>query len=469
MKLVQSFIGCVLFVAAGATQAAAETAARAPDRIVTVRLANGLKLAMAPDSLATTVDVTLWFPAASRDERAGRTGLTHLFDGLLFAGTASHPSGDQSRMIESEAGTITAFSSSDFACAGENVAPGSLEMALRLEADRMQHLSLTPETFAAARVALGRERSASAARSAAGAGLRRLYAVAFPGHPYGRPAEGLEGDLDRLALTDAQSWWNARYGPDGTWLVLSGAFNPDSAEALVRRTLGAVPRRVLPRPEAPAPAPQSAERRGSGHIASSLPLLLVGWRTPSVRDGDAPALEALERLLTHREPSRLQRQLLADSVGVISVAGGMDLRRDAGMFYVIANVSPAADTAQVERAVIEAVESIGRDAIAPAVALSAIQQTETETLFGWQTPQGLGHALGLAACFEGDVNAATAKFEAVRKLTPEALHETAARAFVPAHRTIVWMWPGAPETAAPPEPPARRTTPKGAHAKRGRS
>ena len=450
----------------GMVPAAAAGPGGYPGPVRVSRLPNGLRVVMAPDSLSNTVDVALWFPAGSRLERPGRTGLTHLFDGLIFAGTASHPSGEQQRLIQREGGTLGALSSADYACVENNVAPFSLELVLRLEADRMAHLALNAQSFEADRGALRNERERSVARGDVGQGMRRLYDVAFAGHPYRRPAEGVEADLDRLTLADAQAWWHDHYGPDGTWLVLAGRFNPDSAEAIVRRTLAAVPRRLATRTEpAPLTAP-AGPRRAVGETTSPIPVLVVGWRTPSARDSSAALLDAINRWLTHRKPSRLERALLTDSTDCLAVSAGLDLRRDAGLFYVAVAVRPGADSARVEAAVIDAVESLGKGGFSDTDARTAARQVEVETLFGWQTSQGLGTAIGESAVVVGDVTAAEARLARVREITAAELNETARNVFDARHRAVVWIQNGPPKT--PPPAPARRSPQPASGSKGGR-
>ena len=472
-RCTSGMLGALLgaMLALTSSSGAAETPAGYPAAVRTVRLANGLRVALAPDTMASTVDVSLWFPAGSRYERTGRSGLTHLFDGLLFAGTRAHPSGDQQRLIQREGGSLTAASSADYAVVENNVAPSSLRLALELEADRMAYLSITPQTFEAARAGMRNERARSAARGDLGRGVRRLYSVAFAGHPYHRPAEGTEEDLDHLTLLDAQNWWRDHYGPAGTWLVLAGRFDPDSAMSLVKRTLGTIPARGAARAEPPAPPPITV-RRALGRVTSPIPVLVVGWRTPSVSDASASAIEALDRWLTAHKPSRLEAELVTDSSACLALNAGLDLRRDAGLLYVAVAVRPEADSAAVEQLVIDTVERLGTRSPDQEEMRSLARQAAVETLFGWQTSQGVGEAVGNSAIVEGDVNAAAARLVRGGRLTSAEFGEVAHRILNAQNRVVVWMRPGPtpspPGRGAAPAPNARRSITLGPRAKGGR-
>jgi zinc protease len=440
--------------ASAATGAAAKTGG--PRTSV---LANGMHVVIAPDSSAATVDVSLWFPAGSRDERAGKTGVTQVVNGLLFAGSRNYPPGEHQRLIDREGGTSGVFALADFASVNETVPPASLELALRLEADRMGAANLDAPSLEAVRAAIERSRRDPSTRSGVALGVRKLYETAFQGHSYRWPAAGLDADLAKLTLEDARTWWRDRYGPDGTWLVISGRCDPDSAEALARRTLGAVPKRGVARAAVPPPAAQTAARRSRGTLEGAGRVLLVGWRTSGARSADAAAMNVLDALLTHRRPSRIEGALIADSSRFLAVQAGFDQRRDAGLLFVAVLTDVDSDSLQLERDVIRAVEQ-GAAAASDDDLDGALRQNQVESLFAWQTPAGAGSAMGRAAMLTGSPSAAAA-LESARRLTPEALRQSAARQLTAGHRTVVWMLPGSPPGAASGAPDAASGARKG--------
>ena len=448
----------------------AHSALPAPHVERSFQLGNGLRVALAPDPAATTVDVSLWFPAGSRYERAGQSGLTHMFDGLLFAGTPKHPVGEHQRLIQRAGGVATAFSSPDFACAEDNVPPAALGLALELEADRMEHLALDARSFEAARIALGQEHRTSAERSPLGRSLRQLYGVAFAGHPYRWPIQGMESDLAHMTLPLVQAWWRGHYGPSGTLLTIAGQIDADSAEAAVRRAFGSLPaRRAVARAE-PAPPPrQIVERRVSGKVEAQVPLLLLGWRTAAQASADGIALEMLDRVLSQGSKSRIQGALVSDSSACLDVETGLDLRRDGGIYYVVAAVRPGMDSTEAEREILEGFDRVIRDPVSRADLDGAIRKTQLDALLGWQSSAGAGRSLGMSACIEGDFNADTRRLDATQALTPEALQDVVERTFTESHRSVLWLNPA---PAAPPGKPAakpgtRRAPPRTPATKKG--
>jgi len=430
-----------------------------PRVVRTFQLANGLRVALAPDTGAATVDVALWFPSGTRYERSGQSGLTHLFDGLLFAGTTRRPSGEHYHLIQREGGSVTAFSAPDFACVDDNVPPEALELALGLEADRMAHLALTAKSLAAAIAALRREHQSSDEQSPLGQSLRRLYATAFAGHPYRLPAQGVESDLSRLTLPVVQAWWRDHYGPSGTCLTVCGQFQPDSAEAMVRRAFGPIPARGAARVEPAPPARQILERRASATVVAQVPVLVIGWRTASEGDPDARALEVLDRLLSHGEGSWLERALVTDSSACLALESGLDLRRDGGMYYLVTAIRPGVDSTEAEREVLDRFDRLIQNPVAAADVGGAIKQTELDALLGWQTSQGWGRSLGTSRSVEGDFAGGSRRLDQVRALMPQQIRDAAEHTFTEGHRTVVWASPVAQAAKAAAPAPRPRSTP----------
>ena len=434
----------------------------------TFQLANGLQVALAPDSFATTVDVALWFPAGSRHEATRFTGLTHLMDGLLFAGTPGHPSGDQRRLIQREGGAVNAFSTPDYACADDNVPPAALDLALRLEADRMQHLEITDRTLAAVKGALAQEHATSQGASPLGQAMRRLYGVAFAGHTYRFPVQGNSEDLARLTLPVVQAWWRDHYGPAGTWLTVTGAFDPATAEAMVRRAFGPVPKRGTHPAEPPAPARQIVEHRGSGTIAAQVPLLLVGYRTAADRTTDAAALEALDHLLSSGTRTPLQRALISDTTGCLALVGGLYLRREAGLYHLVAAIRPDADSASAQQEVLDAFQRLATSPVSDADLAATVKQIELQSMLARQSSLGAGLVLGAEVATGAAFSSEDERLERTRALTPASVRDVAERTFTSGHRTVIWMRPA---PAAPPPAPqkssgAKSTAPKSSAPKR---
>jgi zinc protease len=398
-------------------------------------LPNGLTVLLAPDTTAASVEVGLWVRAGTRWESPGQSGISHLVERASYAGSAKLTAAAYARAIQLEGGTFSARTTPDGTQFSVTVAPEGLEAVLALEADRLASASLGSAALEAARRSLRLERGERSDRTPVGRALRLLFAKAFAGHPYRWPVVGLEGDLDRVTLRQAQAYRTARYAPGRMAVSLAGRFDAATALAAVRRTFGAWPGgRLDPEPGHPAPsAAGRAAERGEG----SVPVLAVGWRTPPATDPDAPALEALARILAWGSSSRLQRELVRASGAPCAVAQGeLDLRVDGGLLHVLAAPAPGADTARVEGEILSLVQRVVRDGVTAAELEGAQRQIEVEAFSSWQTPAGVGRALGEAWLAGQNVTAPRTRLERVRALTPADLQRVATRLFTDDHRSV---------------------------------
>ena len=149
-------------------------------------LGNGLSVIVAPDSTAPLVSFQVWYGVGSRHEHAGRTGLAHLFEHLMFKGTCRYPHAAFDRLMERAGGQSNAATWLDWTFYYENLPSTGLELAADLEADRMTNLILTPEQFEAEREVVKNERSFRVDHDPDGAVEEALFAELFPTHSYGK-------------------------------------------------------------------------------------------------------------------------------------------------------------------------------------------------------------------------------------------------------------------------------------------
>jgi len=429
----------VLLALALATPAAADPFAAV--RVTT--LPNGLTVALAPDSTAASVDVAVWVRAGSRFESPGQTGATHLIERLMFMGTAKAGPGEYARRVQAEGGTFSAFTDADQTCFESTVPPGALETVLRLEADRFGALELSQAKLDLALRSAREEARTRADRTAVGRGLRQLYALAWAGHPYRFPVVGLDEDLDRLSLRGVQAYRAARYVPGRMLLTVCGRIDPDAALAAVKRTLGALHGGPLA-PDRPAPAPRAGARSALLVAEASMPVLVMGWRTPSGADPDGAALEVLSQVLVAGASSRIQRALVrAPDAPCTQAQGALDLRAEGGLLYVFASIAAGADTSRAAGAVEQCATALAQTPLEAAELEAAKRQLEADALFGWQTPGGMARALGPAWLATGDAQTPAKRLERVRAVTAADVQRVAARVLAPENRCTVWVLPSA--------------------------
>ncbi|MDF1486783.1 M16 family metallopeptidase [Tessaracoccus caeni] len=279
------------------------------------RLSNGLEVVVQHDPGAPGEAVNLYYEVGSADEEPHRTGFAHLFEHLMFQGSAQVASGEHMALIEALGGTVNATTSSDRTNYFQAVPPGALDLVLWLEADRLASLAITADNFEAQRDVVKEERRQRYDNQPYGDLLELLIAQHFPaGHPYGHLPIGSMEHLDDAALDDVATFFARWYRPSNARLVLCGPVPPDEALDLVENRFGLLP--TLPAPARPAVgerhqlfAPQvTSVTRPVPHSLSYL-----SWTVPPATHPDHAPLDLAASVLADGHASRLHRALVKEA------------------------------------------------------------------------------------------------------------------------------------------------------------
>jgi zinc protease len=309
---------CPRAIAAAAAVAAGAHAAHAAPAVPVERytLASGLEVVLAPDPSVTSTIVEVWYRVGSKDEAPGRTGLAHLFEHLMFAGSRHARAGDFDRLIEAAGGWDNAETDEDHTAYVEQVPGRELELALWLEADRMIWLGpeLTQDALDHQRAVIASERREAYDDQPYGAAELLVPEALWPaGHGNHHPVFGAPAELAAASLDDVTRFWLRYYAPSNAVLVVCGGFDPDRARRLVATYFDALP--LVPRPTAAAPiapiAPLAAPVTRATTDRVSVPEVVMAWRADRPYTETSADLEVAAHLLGGGKTSRLYRRLVA--------------------------------------------------------------------------------------------------------------------------------------------------------------
>ncbi len=241
------FVGSVCLWAACIMSALASGARAEPAMDVT--LANGLRVVVQEDHRSPDVVVQVWYKVGSIDELAGKTGLAHVLEHLMFRGTLNVAPGDFANRITAAGGRINAFTSYHYTAFSEQLPSDKLDLAFRLEADRMRNLTISEAEFSREMQAVLAERKWRIDDNPHALVRERLMAAAFPDWPIGHPVIGWKGDLDALQAADARAWYGRWYAPNAAILVVVGDVDASAVFQQARRYFGLLSPIALPERE----------------------------------------------------------------------------------------------------------------------------------------------------------------------------------------------------------------------------
>ena len=377
-------------------------------------LANGLDVLVHEDRTCPIVAVNLWYHVGSKNERPGRTGFAHLFEHLMFEGSAHYDHGFFKPLQEAGA-ALNGSTNADRTNYWEVVPTGALELALWMESDRMGHLlpALSPAKFDNQRDVVLNERRQNYENRPYGLAAIALGAALYPpDHPYHWPTIGAPSDLREASLEDAQAFFRTYYHPSNASLALAGDLTPEEGLALADLYFG----EIDPGP-AVAPVRQVASLAGPRRLVLEdrieLPRLYLAWHSPALFAGDDAELDLAADLLANGKTSRLYRALVFERRIAADVAAGQGSREMSGVFQVIATAASGHDLGEIERAIDEEIERLAGDGPSQAELDRVLTQAEAHFLYRLQTVGGFGGKsdqmnaynvmLGTPAFFEADL------------------------------------------------------------------
>ncbi|MDR1214221.1 MAG: insulinase family protein [Propionibacteriaceae bacterium] len=327
-------------------------------RLHRYQLANGLRLVVNPDPWTPAVAVSLCYDVGSAHETAGRTGFAHLFEHLMFSGSAQVASGEHLSQLQALGGEANATTSFDRTVYFETVPVGVLPLALWLEADRLGSLLAAVDQVAldTQREVVKEEKRQRNDNVPYGDAFAQLVELAFGSdHPYGHLPIGSMADLDQASLRDIHDFFRAHYRPNNLVLSLSGAIGFEEAVELVETYFGELPSPpAQPRLSLSPLPPLSGRPRRELSAVVPLDAVYCCWRVPPLglpaHDAVGLGLSVLADGLSARLHQRLVRTDLADASG----AWDLGLSRGNSLVVAYATARSGVDPARLEEALLRA-------------------------------------------------------------------------------------------------------------------
>jgi len=326
-------------------------------------LANGLDVIVHEDHALPIVAINVWYHVGSKNEVPGRTGFAHLFEHLMFEGSAHHDHGYFPPLQEAGA-SLNGSTNADRTNYWEVVPTGALDRALWLESDRMGWLlpALTARKFETQRdVVLNERRQNYENRPYGLAGMAIAAALFPPDHPYHWPTIGVADDVRNAQLGDVHAFFARYYHPANASLVLAGDIDAARGFELAERYFGEVPRSPKVAPVRPPRPSLDATRRVLIEDKVEFPRLYLAWLSPAMfEDGDAE-LDFASDVLANGKTSRLYRSLVFERRVALDVAAFQTSREAAGMFQVVATAAPGTSLQELDAAITAEIGRVAAD------------------------------------------------------------------------------------------------------------
>lgn len=411
------------------------------------RLDNGLRLVLSEDHLVPAAAVCLWYNVGSRQEAKGRTGLAHLFEHLMFQGSAQVSGNGHFELVQGAGGSLNGTTSFERTNYFETMPAHQLELALWLEADRMGSLlaALDEESMANQRDVVKNERRQRYDNVPYGTAFERLTALAFPeGHPYHHTPIGSMADLDAATLDDARAFFRANYAPNNAVLAIVGDIDPAQTLRWVEKYFGSIPSYDAVVPPRDGTLPDIIGKELREEIQEEVPAraLIAAYRLPHDGSRECDAAELALAVLGDGMSSRLYNRLVRRDR--TAIAAGFGLLRLAGapsLGWLDVKASGGAEIPQIEAAVDEELARLGADAPADEEMERAQALLEREWLDRLGTVAGRADELCRYAVLFGDPQLAFTAVSRILDVTAEEVRAIAAARLRPDNRAVLVYQP----------------------------
>ena len=433
-----AILAAILGLPAAAQQKPAEV--MPPNLGYTVHtLANGMQVIFLEDHAVPVINLQVWYHVGSKDEQPGHTGFAHLFEHLMFKGSAHVPAEEHSRIIEAEGGFDNAETTDDTTNFFETFPSNYLERVLWLEADRMGSLNVSEENFKSEREVVKEERRVRVENQPYGYLQEDLRAAAFTEHAYHHTAIGSIVDLNNATIEDVRAFFNTFYKPNNATLVVVGDFNSKQALAWTKKYFEGIPASAKPIPRINHPEPpQTAERVVSKSYSNTpLPAVVIGYKIPARYAPDTYPLDLASNILAGGESSRLYQTLVYKDQIAVQAAGSANFSEDPNLYWAYAIMNPGHTPEEGKKALVAVLDGLKTAAVEPKELEKAKNQEIAGFILGRDTDEEKAVALASAAVIGKDAELVNTELGHYLTILPADIQRVAKDYFDLQHATVM--------------------------------
>ena len=431
-------------------------------------LDNGLEVVVIEDHRAPVVVQMIWYKVGAADEVAGKSGIAHFLEHLMFKGTEKIPPNAFSAMIEAQGGDDNAFTSWDYTSYFQRIAADRLELVMDMESDRMRNLRMTEDDVTTERQVILEERAQRTDSDPGALMNEQMRAAQFLNHRYGVPIIGWRQEMQGLTRDDAFAWYSKYYAPNNAILIIAGDATPDQVRTLAEKYYGPIkPSEGIEPRHRPQEPPQLAERRLTmADDRVSNPYIMRTYLAPERDPGDqkqAAALTIMAALLGgDGQTSHLARALQFDSQTAVYTSAFYDgTSIDDGTFGVVVVPVPGMALADAEAVLDAALAGFVENGPDPAAFARIKTQIRAGEIYAKDDVHGLARIYGEELATGLTIKDVQDWDDVLSAVTIEDVQAAARMVLVRDHAVTGWLV-RPPEPAVPAAAAKPPVTPEGA-------
>lgn len=405
-------------------------------------LANGLTVYTHEDHSTPLMSFHIFYNVGSVNEHLGITGISHLFEHMMFNGSSKYKAKEFDFKLEAAGGVSNGYTVRDYTAYMETFPPEAIDLVLDLESDRMASMRMEPSNLEQERGIVKEERRLRTDNDNLGKLDEMIYLLAFNAHPYRMPVVGFMNDLNNIKLTDTRNYFDTYYTPNNAVVVVTGDFKTQELVKKVEAAFSGVKKGPEIKPLYAFEPPQEGERRAIIKRDAELPMVMIGWHVPGADNrADMVAIDVALTLLGKGESSRLYQSLIVQQEVAVQAQTWYETLEGPSLAVAILQAAPGKEVGVAEKALYAEIEALANKPIPEAELQKARNQLRADSLRQLKTVDGRANMIGYHAMMFGDPASLTQLLEARDKVTAADVQRVLKQYFIQDNRSVVTLLP----------------------------
>ncbi len=400
MKFASALLLSIALAGLGVAQAQSTRGGIGDNGIYQKRLRNGLRVIVVEDHAAPVAHTAVWYRFGSLDETAGKTGLAHALEHMMFRGTNSVSAGGLDDIVARLGAQMNGQTDYDYTQFVFDMPADRVGVALQIEADRMQYAAIAPEEWAIERRAVLNELDGDDSSPFYNL-LSRVRAAAYPGSPAGRTPAGLRADVARASAADIRRYYQQWYAPGNAALVVAGDVHHTTIFALAGKYFGGIPARAVP--SRLATRPQAAlGQTVEAEFPFPFEVVDLAYAVPGDTEPGEPAISTLASLIPNQRGPFYQA--LVESNIALELYANADTQLRGGLMHVFVIMNGGHSGAEAQQVFQSVMDRVLQNGFDPELVAAAKRATIADRAFTADSIGGYGDLSGYTYGIVGERN-----------------------------------------------------------------
>src|SRR5580658_10347671 len=416
------------------------------------KLDNGLRVILVPDHTAPVYAIDVAYNVGSRNERPGRTGFAHLFEHMMFQGSANVGKGEHFIQVLNNGGGMNGTTNEDRTTYFEELPKNQLDLGLFLESDRMRALNITQANLDNQRNAVQEERRQGIDNQPYGRASLDVDNLSYDNFAYKHSTIGSMADLNAATIQDVKDFFRIYYAPNNAVLTLVGDFNPDEALEKVKKYFGSIPTQPAPPKVLLDEEPHYGERREVIYDPlARLPEVDMAYHVPAGNTPENYAVQQLSIILGQGESSRFYQHLVKEKQLASDVSVQADARIGVSQLYLSANPRPGVKVEDLEKGMDEEIAEVVKDGVTPKELAKAKTQLLRQFIERRRSDLFTAILIGSYTVYFNDPNLINTILDKENSVTLEQVNAAAKKFLERDQRTVVITLPAVADASKAPK------------------